>query len=94
MDFGVKLSDASVLTIAKRDGLGVHDEVVDANFSTAEKAVVKAIPLLLLTPQNVSEGSLSISKTQRDSITEFYKMRCKELGLKDTLTRKPKVTFL
>lgn len=94
LDFGVRLSEASVLGIVKRNKLGSYDGIGDANFPQVEVAVVKSIPMLLLTPQNVSEGSLSISRTQRDSITEYYRTRCKELGLKDELTRKPKITFL
>lgn len=94
LDFGVKLSDASVLGITMRNSLGADDNLGSANFGTVEVAIVKAIPMLLLTPQSISEGGLSISRAQRDSISDYYRLRCKELGLKDELTRKPKVTFL
>lgn len=94
MDFGVKLSDAAVLGIALRNSLDAGDDVLADNFSAVETAVVKAVPMLLLTPSSISEGGLSISKAQHDSILEFYKMRCKELGIKDELTRKPKIKFL
>lgn len=94
LDFGVKLSDAAIFGIAMRNHLDPQSNLVAGIFSQAEIAVVKSVPLLLLTPQSVAEGSLSISRAQRDSISEFYRLRCKELGLKDELTRKPKVTIL
>lgn len=94
LDFGVRLSEASILGIVRRNKLGEYDEIGAGNFNQVEIAVVKSIPLLLLTPQNVSEGGLSISRAQRDSITTYYRARCKDLGLKDELTHKPKVTFL
>lgn len=94
MDFGVKLSEAGILGIVMRNSLNSADAVGASNFKGVETAVVKAIPMLLLTPSSVTEGSLSISKAQHDSILAFYRLKCKELGIKDELTKKAKVTFL
>jgi len=94
MDFGVRLSDAAVTGIVLRNNLTANDFVGAENINSVDVAIVKSIPMLLLTPSSVGEGGLSISKAQNESITSYYKMRCKELGIKDTLTKKPKVTFL
>lgn len=93
-DFGVTLSEAAVQGIVRRNRLGAYDELQDVDFTALDTAIVKSIPMLLLTPANISEGGLSISKTQHESIAQYYRLRCKELGIKDELTKKPKVTFL
>ncbi len=93
-DFGVRLSEAFVLEVTLKHNLTASDEVTSSNFDTVNRAVVKSIPKLLIMPQSISEGSMSISKAQREAITDYYRHQCKELGIKDELTKRPKVTFL
>lgn len=93
-DFGVTLSEAAVSGIILRNGLGADADVSSANIESVDRAVVKNVPTLLLTPAAFSEGSLSISRTQVDAIKSWYHMRCKELGIKDELTKRPRVTIL
>lgn len=93
-DFGMRLSDASVLEITLKNSLTASAEVSDSNFKEVDVATVKAVPKLLAMPQSVTEGGMTISKATQDSIAEWYRMRCKELGIKDLLTKRPRVTFL
>lgn len=93
-DFGVRVSEAFVLEVTLKHNLTSSDEVSASNFDKVNRAVVKSIPKLLIMPQSISEGSMSISKAQREAITDYYKHQCKELGIKDELTKRPKVTFL
>lgn len=57
-------------------------------------AIVKSIPSLLLFPQSISEGGMSISRAQTDDIKAYYHLKCKEYGIKDELSNRPKVKFL
>ena len=93
-DFGVRLSDASVVEITIKGKLTSSDEVTESNFDKVNMAIVKSIPKLLMMPQSISEGSMSITKAQREAIMDYYRLQCKELGMKDELTKRPKVTFL
>ncbi len=93
-DFGVRLSDASVVEITIKGKLTSSDEVTESNFDKVNRAIVKSIPKLLMMPQSISEGSMSITKAQREAIMDYYRLQCKELGMKDELTKRPKVTFL
>lgn len=93
-DFGMRLSDASVLEFVLKNGLTANAEVSASNFREVQVATVKFVPKLLAMPQSVQEGGLSISKAAHDSLRDWYRMQCKELGIKDELTKRPKVTFL
>lgn len=93
-DFGVTLSEAAVSGIILRNGLGADAEVNTENITSVDRAVVKFVPRLLLTPAAFTEGSLSIIRAKKDEITTWYSMMCKELGIKDMLTKRSKVTFL
>ena len=93
-DFGVRLSDASVVEITIKGKLTSSDEVTESNFDKVNRAIVKSIPKLLMMPQSISEGSMSITKAQREAIMDYYRLQCKELEMKDELTKRPKVTFL
>ena len=93
-DFGVKLSEAATMGIVRRSDLDASADVADIVFRVLDVAVVKSIPILLLTPSAVSEGSLSISKAQRDSIVQYYSWRCRELGIANELENRPKVKIL
>lgn len=94
MDFGVKLSGAATEGILLRGGLDASLEVGQANIRKVDIAVVKSIPILLVTPSSISEGSLSISKAQHESIVKFYRLRCKELNIANKLDERPTVKFL
>jgi len=93
-DFGVKLSEAAAIGIVRRSGLDASADVANVEFRVLDVAVVKSIPILLLTPSSVSEGPLSISKAQKESIVQYYSLRCKELGIINELEKRPTVRFL
>lgn len=94
MDFGITLSDASIEGVLLREGLDGLSELDASNIRSADIAMVKFIPRLLLSPQSVSEGGYSLSRAQRDSIETYYSFMCKKYGIKNELTMKPKVSFL
>ena len=94
MDFGIKLSDSSVEGVLLREGLDGLSGLDALNIRSVDIAMVKSIPMLLLSPQSVSEGGYSLSRAQRDSIEAYYNFMCKEYGIKNELTMKPKVRFL
>jgi hypothetical protein len=93
-DFGVRLSDASLLGIAARGGLDPDAAVDPSDLIATDVAVVRAVPLLLLAPSSVSEGGLSVSRADRESILRWYSLRCRELGLEDVLSDRPAVRFM
>ena len=93
-DFGVRLSGASVLEIITKNKLTGTDEVSESIIRQVSVALVKYTPKLLAMPTSVQEGGMTISKADRDSILAWYRWQCKELGLKDELTKRPRVTFL
>ena len=94
MDFGVRLSEAAIKGITLRNSLDSQSEVNTSNIKQVDTALVKSIPLLLMTPSSLGEGAISISKAQHESIVRFYHLRCNELGIKDELTKKPKIKIL
>ena len=94
MDIGLKLSDTSLEGIILREGLEGSAVFSAANIRSVDIAMVKSIPMLLLSPQSVSEGGYSLSRAQRDSIETYYSFMCKKYGIKDELTRKSKVKLL
>lgn len=94
MDFGVKLSEAATTGIILRNGLDASAEVNSAGIRKLDVAIVKSIPILLVVPTSVGEGALSISKAQHDSIVQFYRVKCKELGIINELENRPKIRFL
>ena len=93
-DFGVRLSDASVLRILLRSDIDPDTEVDKSSLLSLDVAVVESIPILLLTPQSVSEGGFSVSKTSKDSLLKWYSLRCKEIGLEDKLSEESSVKFI
>lgn len=85
--FGIQLSSADLLDI-----WSTNDMLTDVDRTSVQIALVKYIPELLLRP-NVSEGGVSLS-FDREGIRQYYSLKCKELGLEDKLTEKPKIRFL
>lgn len=94
LDFGVRLSNASVLRISLKSGSSPDDVLGADNMEDIDKAVVKFLPSLLLFPQSVREGGMSISRSQIDDIKAYYHLKCKEYGIKDELSNRPKTKFL
>ena len=56
-------------------------------------AIAKFIPSLLLRATSISESGFSMSWNIQ-GIKDYYSFLCKQYGLTDELTDKPKVTFL
>ena len=93
-DFGMRLSEAAVLEFVNKNKLEADAEVSKSNFRSVHVATVKFVPRLLIMPQSISEGGVSISKASREAILDWYRMQCKEYGIKDELSKRPTVTFL
>ncbi len=85
---GIQLTDADLLQI----GVG-EEKVTTENANEYQKKFIEAIPMMLLRPTSVSEGGTSMSKATRRDIEVFYSSECKRLGIKDILTKNPKVRF-
>ena len=56
-------------------------------------AIAKFIPSLLLRATSISESGFSMS-WDIQGIKDYYSLLCKQYGLKDELSNKPKCTFL
>ena len=87
--FGIQLSEADLLDIS----LEVNDEVTEDNKLKISVSIAKFIPSLLLRAQSISESGFSMSWNIQ-GVKDYYSWACKEYGLKDELSDKPKVTFL
>jgi len=87
--FGIQLSEADLLDIS----LEVNDEVTEDNKLKISVSIAKFIPSLLLRAQSISESGFSMSWNIQ-GVKDYYSWVCKEYGLKDELSNKPKVTFL
>ena len=91
--FSVNLSEADLFDIclnAKISGGGEMNEDCQTRVSVA---IAKFIPSLLLRPVSMGEGGVSVS-WNFDGIKSYYFFLCKQYGLKDELSNKPKCTFL
>jgi hypothetical protein len=87
--FGIQLSEADLLDIS----LGLDEEVTFDNKLKVDVAIAKFVPSLLLRAQSISESGFSMSWNIQ-GIKDYYSWACKQYGLKDELSNKPKVTFL
>ena len=85
--FGINLSEADLLEIS---GGGEMNEDCQTRVSVA---IAKFIPSLLLRATSISESGFSMSWNIQ-GIKDYYSFLCKQYGLKDELSNKPKVTFL
>lgn len=86
--FGIKLSDFDLISIWDED-----TDYTPAVKHKVEVAIVRFIPELLLRPTSISESGFSMSWDAK-GIKDYYSLKCKELGLDDKLSSKPKITFL
>ena len=92
--FGIQLSEADLLDIVEDAGLENGDVERDAsNKVRVSVAMAKFIPSLLLRATSIGESGFSMSWDIK-GIKDYYSFLCKEYGLKDELSNKPKVTFL
>lgn len=89
--FGIQLSEADLFDILR--GKRGEDEMNEDVKPLITFGILKFIPSLFL-HASVSESGFSVTKAQRDDILKYYSITCKELGVKDELTEKPKVKFL
>lgn len=87
--FGIQLSEADLLDIS----LGLDVELTEDNKTRVNVAIVEFIPNLLLRATSISESGFSMSWNLQ-GIKDYYSLKCKEYGLVDELSNKPKVTFL
>ena len=91
--FGINLSEADLLEISLSSGISGEDEMGPSNIGLISVAMAKFIPSLLLRATSISEGGFSMSWNIQ-GIKDYYSFLCKQYGLKDELSNKPKVTFL
>nr|WP_320058784.1 DUF6706 family protein [uncultured Bacteroides sp.] len=87
--FGIRLSEADLLDIS----LGLDEEVTTDNKLKVDVAIARFVPSLLLRAQSISESGFSMSWNIQ-GIKDYYSWACKQYGLKDELSNRPKVTFL
>ena len=87
--FGIQLSEADLLDIT----MNAEDEVTEENKDLVNFKIVKFIPTLILRATSISESGFSMS-WDTQGLKDYYSMRCKEYGIEDLLSDKPKVAFL
>ena len=88
-------SNLVVENILSRTGLDGEAPFAEENRARLEVACAKQIPWMIQNPSSVSESGFSVSWSNHvDSLMKLYSWLCKQYGLKDELSNKPKVTFL
>ena len=70
-----------------------EEEMNEDCYGLVSVAIAKFIPSLLLRATSISESGFSMSWNIQ-GIKDYYSLLCKQYGLKDELTDKPKCTFL
>jgi hypothetical protein len=68
------------------------ENVTESTIESVQTSFVLFIPSLLIRPTSVSEGGVSISRSQKQDIEAYYSLECKRLGLRNELA--PRVKFL
>ena len=91
--FGINLSEADLIDICLNAKVDGEDEMDENNNGFISVAMAKFIPSLLLRPTSVNEGGFSVS-WDTNGIRDYYSLLCKQYGLTDELSEKPKVTSL
>lgn len=91
--FGIQLSEADLLDMCLNSKISGEDEMNEDAVSRVLYGIAKFIPSLLLRATSVSESGFSMS-WNLEVIKQYYSFLCKQYGLKDELSNKPKVTFL
>ena len=90
--FGVNLSEADLLEISLSSEISGEDEMSEDCQTRVSVAIAKFIPSLLLRATSISESGFSMS-WNIEGIKQYYSFLCKQYGLKDELSNKPKVSF-
>ena len=91
--FGIQVSEADILDMCLTSKISGEDEMNEYCCVRVSVAIAKFIPSLLLRATSISEGGFSMSWNIQ-GIKDYYSFLCKQYGLKDELSNKPKVTFL
>lgn len=91
--FGIQLSEADLLDMCLNSKISGENEVNEDNCMRVSVAIAKFIPSLLLRATSISESGFSMS-WDIQGIKDYYSFLCKQYGLRDELSNKPKVTFL
>ena len=90
--FGIQLSEADLLDMCLASKISGVDEMSEDCQSRVSVAIAKFIPSLLLRATSISESGFSMS-WNIEGIKQYYSFLCKQYGLKDELSNKPKVSF-
>ncbi|MFK2432856.1 DUF6706 family protein [Bacteroides fragilis] len=91
--FGIQLSEADLLDMCLASKISGEEEMNEDCYGLVSAAIAKFIPSLLLRATSISESGFSMSWNIQ-GIKDYYSLLCKQYGLKDELSNKPKVTFL
>ena len=91
--FGIQLSEADLLDMCLASKISGEEEMNEDCYGLVSVAIAKFIPSLLLRATSISESGFSMSWNIQ-GIKDYYSLLCKQYGLKDDLTDKPKCTFL
>lgn len=92
-NWGIAYSD--VYMLSSKGCINPDEAVTQSNIRSVELHLLSIIAEMLLAPSSISELGVSISKSNMDAVMAYYKYKCKELGVKDVLSKpKPRVRFL
>lgn len=91
--FGIQLSESDLLDMCLNSKISGEDEITPDNHTRVHVSIVRFIPSLLLRATSISESGFSMSWNIQ-GIKDYYSLLCKQYGLKDELSNKPKCTFL
>ena len=91
--YGIQLSEADLLDMCLASKISGEEEMNEDCYGLVSVAIAKFIPSLLLRATSISESGFSMSWNIQ-GIKDYYSLLCKQYGLKDELSDKPKVTFL
>ena len=85
--FGIQLSEADLLDMCLASKISGEDEMSEDCQTRVSVAIAKFIP-----STSISESGFSMS-WNIEGIKQYYSFLCKQYGLKDELSNKPKVSF-
>lgn len=91
--FGIKLSEADLFDMLLDSNVNAYCEMNGNCKGRISVAIAKFIPSLLLRATSISESGFSMSWDTK-GLKDYYSWLCKQYGIEDELTDKPKVTFL
>nr|DAT59418.1 MAG TPA: hypothetical protein [Caudoviricetes sp.] len=91
--FGIQLPEADLLDMCLNAKISGEDEMDQDCYVRVSVAIAKFIPSLLLRATSISESGFSMSWNIQ-GIKDYYSFLCKQHGLKDELSNKPKCTLL